>query len=155
MAMPATVLARPASRRDVGELSVPVVPPQVQRRSDDQIEIAVVIHIHPRGGAGPQRLRRQPRGRGHVLERAVGALVHEHTASRSQHEQVRSPVVVVVAGHRSHALYAFRRRQVRSRGDVGKPATVVSKEMLSAGAGGEQIQVAVVVDVEEDRAGRA
>ena len=158
--------------RHVRERAVAVVPEEARRRGgelageeersvgfrglevgeagDEEVEIAVVVHVHEGRRHGEEREGRKPGGRGDV-GKAAALVVQEPQLVSGQHEQVLASVVVEVSGHEGEGLHVGQARGL----DRLEPSGDVVKEPKPRPGRGHEVEGPVPVGVEEGLCGAA
>ncbi len=138
------------------------VPRPLHVAADEQIEVAVVLGVEPRGARAPLvGAAAHPGRRGHVVESAADVLEQGVAADRG-YEQVDPAVVVVVAGGQAHPIGV--EGEAGHRGPIHELAVAVVEEQRERrhprrrrprrprpgpAVHEQQIEVAVVVDVDQ------
>src|SRR5579875_732854 len=112
-----------------------------------QIEIPAVGSLHPRCRSAP-RLRRYPTLSRHILEMAPPLVVQQHPTPIRRNVDVHIPIVIVVS-HRTAQKMPVQSIQTGLSGDVLEVSFTVVVEEGEGGADEEDIEVAVVIEIEE------
>jgi hypothetical protein len=129
---------------------------------DEQIDVAVIVDVGERA-TRPKQIRAHACTTAHLGECAVPIVVKELVGAGIGHEQIDPAVVVVVGRARTHPVTAMLDAR-RLRHVLEASATLVPIQAMSGtrGEGGvsrraaideKHIQPAIVIEVEEQRAG--
>ena len=118
--------------------------------AEDEVEIAVVVGVHQRARRGRSRVGQA--GDGGDVREPRPIVVEQARAARAQDEEVGPRVVVDVGGHGSEAGQAGI--EAPARGGVDEAAALLEVEAQALGPDGDEVEMAVPVDVREGEAAR-
>src|SRR5579875_237208 len=113
----------------------------------NEIEIPAVGSLHPRCRSAPG-LRRYPTLSRHILEMAPPLVVQQHPTPIRRNVDVHIPIVIVVT-HCTAQKMPVQSIQTGLLGDVLEVSFTVIMEEGEGGADEEDIEVAVVIEIEE------
>src|SRR5579875_592039 len=112
-----------------------------------QIEIPAVGSLHPRCRSAP-RLRRYPTLSRHILEMAPPLVVQQHPTPIRRNVDVHVPIVIVVTNCTAQKV-TVQFIETGLSGDVLEVSFTVIVEEGERGGYEEDIEVAIVIEVEE------
>ncbi len=136
---------------------------RVQVVGDEQIQIAVAVHVEERAAGAPARESHARLARD-VGEHAVAVVAIQRVGAVARDVEIDAAVVVHVAGARAHAVVAGSRMRDRAVTSAKRAVALVAEQPMP-GLGGhrrvgdraavhqKEVEPAVGVEVEEDGAG--